>query len=69
VSPSFHRVEQRHVAPDQPALLEAPHAREAWRRREVHRACELDVREAGVVLQPVEDPAVDGVDRLVRHDR
>ena len=55
-------VEQGAVALDVARLLQRADAAKAWRRRDADAACQLDVGDAAVLLQLLEDLAVDGVE-------
>src|SRR5258705_8865245 len=55
-------VEQRPITLDIAGALERPHAPQAWWRRDADPTRQLDIGEAAVVLQLLEDFAIDGVE-------
>ena len=55
-------VEQRAIALDVARLFERPHPAQARRGRYADPVRQLDIGDAAVVLQLLEDPAVDGVE-------
>ena len=61
-------VEQRAVALDVAGFLEPAYAPQAWWRRDTDPARQLHVGDAAIVLQLLEDLAVDGVESG-RHER
>ncbi|MCY1454996.1 hypothetical protein D9M71_720990 [compost metagenome] len=56
-------VEQRHLALDQPLLLQAMDAPPARRLRQLDLLGDLRRRQVGVVLQQAENPPVEGAQR------
>src|SRR3546814_9611894 len=60
--PDGCRLEQGHVAGDDAGLLQLAHAPPAGRGRDADRPGEIDVGNAGVLLQHRQDAAVDGVE-------
>src|SRR5262249_30759846 len=55
-------IKQRPIALDIARALERAHAAQAWWRRDADPARQLDIGETAVVLQLLEDFAVDGIE-------
>ncbi|MCY1307034.1 hypothetical protein D9M70_569320 [compost metagenome] len=67
VQAEHFRDQQRHLLADQPQFLHGLHPVEAGRWRQVHRAGQFGVGDAGILLKAVEDADIGAVE--LAHER
>ncbi|MCY1182478.1 hypothetical protein D9M73_230400 [compost metagenome] len=62
IQPQHLRRQQGHLLADHPQLFHGPHPVETRRGRQVHRACQLGIGDAGVLLQAVENADISTIE-------